>query len=105
MNKFIKFLALTAFVLTLGSSSIVHAESAGQYIDDATITTKVKAAMITNSQLKPAQVSVVTTQGTVQLSGTVDTKNQEAEAVKVASQVNGVKFVKDMLNVRSTQEY
>lgn len=104
MQKFFRLTALMAFVLTLGASSLAFGESTGQYIDDATITTKVKAALMTDSQLKPTQVKVETNQGTVQLTGTVDTKSQEAEAVKVANQINGVKSVKDLLSVRTTQE-
>lgn len=105
MNKFIKLTALSVFALTLGSSSLAKGETAGQYIDDATITTKVKAAMLNDSQLKPTQISVETTQGTVKLTGAVDNKNQEAEAVKVANQVNGVKSVSDLLTLRNSQEY
>jgi hyperosmotically inducible protein len=96
-------LAAFAFVLTMGVSSVVYAESAGQYIDDATITAKVKAAILSDAQLKATQVSVQTSQGTVQLSGTVDNQMQESEALKVANQVDGVRSVKDLLNVRTTQ--
>ena len=73
-------------------------------IDDATVTTKVKAALMADSQLKSTQVSVETTEGVVQLSGAVDTKGQESEAVQAASKVGGVKSVKDLLTVRGSQE-
>jgi osmotically-inducible protein OsmY len=86
----------------LGSSSLALAESTGQYIDDATITTKVKAALLGDSQLKATQVKVETSQGTVQLSGRVDSKTQETQAVQDANQVKGVVSVKDMLTVRNT---
>jgi len=98
-----KWLIASAFVLSLGAAVPVFAESAGQYIDDATITTKVKAALMSDSQLKATQVSVTTDQGIVQLTGAVDTKGQESEAVNAASKVNGVKSVKDQLTVKGTQ--
>ena len=108
MHRTLRFVALSAFVLTLGSSSLAFGESTGQYIDDATITTKVKAALMTDKLLKPTQVSVETTQGTVKLTGAVDNKDQEVEAVKDANQVNGVKSVSDLItlrNVPSSQEF
>lgn len=97
-------LIVSAFFLQLGITVPAYAESAGQYMDDATVTAKVKAALIADRQLKPTQVSVETDQGAVELSGTVDTKEQEAEAVRVANQINGVKLVKDLLTVRNVQE-
>ena len=98
----LKFAAISVFVLSLSASTLVRAESVGQYIDDATITTKVKAALVADKQLKAKQVSVETTQARGQLTGTVDNKTQEAEALKVANQVKGVRSVKDLLKVRTT---
>lgn len=98
-----KLLATLTFTLAIGTAPLAFAESAGQYVDDATITAKLKAALIADKQLKALQISVETSQGTVQLTGTVDTKDEEAEAVKVANRVAGVKAVKDLLDVRITQ--
>jgi hyperosmotically inducible protein len=119
MHK-IKLLAIPAFVIAIGVSSAALAqygdspgrsqpnqpasEKVGQYVDDATITAKVKAALFSDSQLKAMNVSVQTNQGTVQLSGTVDNTSQKSEAEKVANRVDGVKSVQDLLKVRSTQE-
>lgn len=104
MRNLSKLIAVTAFTLSLGASSLALGETAGQYIDDATITTKVKAGLLGNRNLKATQISVETNQGTVALTGTVDTKIQESEAVRVANEVNGVKSVQDNLTVRGTQE-
>jgi|SRR5580704_17036948 hyperosmotically inducible protein len=104
MRNALKLATVSAFIILLGVSPIAFAESAGQYIDDATITTKVKAALLSDSQLKAIRVSVETNKGAVRLSGTVDTKDQESEAVKVANQVNGVTSVHDLLTVRGTQD-
>ena len=89
-------LAASAFALTLGVSSVASAD-AGQYVNDAAITTKVKAALMSDSQLKATKVSVETNQGVVQLTGSVDNKSQESEAVNAANKVDGVKSVKDLL--------
>ncbi len=44
-------------------------ESAGEYVDDSVITTKVKSLLAQDDFLKSFQISVETYQGTVQLSG------------------------------------
>lgn len=83
---------------------ITHASSTGQYLSDATITAKVKAALIADSQVKATNVSVQTNDGTVQLSGTVDNTSQRNEAVQDANRIDGVRSVQDLLKVRNTQE-
>ncbi len=100
-NTFPKLLAVSAFALSIGASSMALAESAGQYIDDAAITTKVKAALVADSQLKATQVSVTTNHGIVQLDGSVSTKGQDSTAVNDANKVDGVKSVKDLLTVKN----
>jgi len=94
-----KFVTMSALALSIGATSPAFAESAGKYIDDATITAKVKEAIFADSQLKVMQVKVDTSHGIVLLSGAVDTKTQEIEAVKVAGQVDGVSTVTDNLSV------
>ena len=98
-----KFLALSALVLSISMASPAFAESTGRYIDDATITAKVKAAILADSELSVSQIKVDTSHGTVTLSGIVDTKAQEAEAAKVAKLVDGVKSVTVNLSVKTTQ--
>ena len=103
MKTLSRLAAASVVVLTLGSASIAHAESTGQYIDDATVTTKVKSALISDNQLKASQISVVTNQGTVSLTGIVPTKAQAAEALRVTTEVDGVKTVKDQMKVASDE--
>jgi len=104
MRSLTKLTAISLLTLSLGASSLAFGETTGQYVDDATITTKVKSALLANQQLKAMQVSVETDHGSVQLSGAVDTKSQESEAVRIANQVSGVRAVKDLLTVKGTQE-
>jgi osmotically-inducible protein OsmY len=105
MHNFKKLAAFSMLALMLGvSSSVLATESTGQYIDDAAITAKVKAALLADKELKSTQVSVDTTQGTVHLKGSVDTKNQESQAVRDANQVAGVKSVDDLLQINSAKE-
>ena len=98
-----RFLALAAVVLSIGMASPAFAESTEHYIDDATITAKVKEAILADSLLKVLEVKVDTTHGVVLLSGAVDNKTQEAEAVKVAGKINGVVSVTDNMSIKNSQ--
>ena len=104
MPKLSKVAFVSTFVLAMMLSSFAFGETAGQYIDDAAITTKVKAALLADSQLKATQISVKTEQGAVLLSGAVDSRNQEDEAIRAAKGVNGVTSVSDQLQVRGPQD-
>jgi hyperosmotically inducible protein len=95
-----KYFHLLVLVLSLGASAPASAESTGIYIDDATITTKVKEAIFADTQLKVLQVQVETTHGIVILDGTVDTQAQESEALYVASHTDGVVAVTDKLSIK-----
>ena len=98
-----RFFGLPVLAFSIGIASPAFAESPGNYIDDVTITAKVKEAILADSQLKVMEVKVDTNQGTVSLSGAVDTKAQESEAVKVASRIDGVITVTDNLSVKGMQ--
>jgi len=84
----------------LGCSSTRTHESTGEYVDDSAITAKVKAAILEDPALKTLQISVKTYKGVVQLSGFVDSKDMVDRAGKVASQVSGVREVKNDLIVK-----
>jgi len=98
-----QFLAGLALATTLAACSAVEGrETAGQYVDDTTLTTKVKAAIVNDEGLKGMQINVETMQGVVQLSGFVDTAQQAAQAASDARGVTGVKSVRNSIVVRKT---
>jgi hyperosmotically inducible protein len=78
------------------------AENAGRVVDDSVITSKVKSALIADPTTKAHQINVETFQGTVQLSGFVDDAEARSRATQVAREVEGVKDVKNSLQIRST---
>ena len=82
------------------AQSMLSREKAGAYTDDATITTKVKAALLRAKGVKSIDISVETTKGVVLLSGFVEDMNQVNRAGQVASGVGGVKEVRNTLQVR-----
>jgi hyperosmotically inducible protein len=49
-------------------------DSTGQYIDDASITTKVKSEMVADKAMSAVHISVDTIKGVVHLTGTADTR-------------------------------
>jgi hypothetical protein len=77
-------------------------KSTGQYIDDATITTKVKAALIEDSVVSGLEINVETYKGTVQLNGFVDSQDQKECAEEIAQDVKGVEDVINNLTVKGT---
>src|SRR5690606_41685260 len=79
-------------VLALGGAVAACAgdgsrESTGQYIDSATITAKVKSALVQDPQTSALQVNVETFRDTVQLSGFVESQAMKSRAEQVARNV------------------
>jgi hypothetical protein len=95
------FLLLLCFTLSLGACAGSGTQkSTGQYIDDATITTKVKTALFEDSVVSGFQINVETYKGNVQLNGFVDTQEQKEHAEEIAQNIEGVKDVINNLTVK-----
>ncbi len=74
-------------------------KTVGQTIDDATITTRVKTALLNDPDVGALHINVDTSQGVVTLSGTVKSPGEQQKAIQIARQVPGVKDVKSTLQV------
>ena len=100
-NIVIHFLVLLMMIATIAAcaSTRTH-DSAGEYVDDSVITTKVKSLLAEDNFLKSFQISVETYQGTVQLSGFVDSTQAVDKAGEIVRSVKGVKFFKNNLIVK-----
>ncbi len=98
MGRFL--LLLLAIAVLAGCAATRTQESTGEYVDDSTITAKVKAAIFDDPALKVFQISVETFKGAVQLSGFVNSPQVVSRAGEVASRVSGVKSVKNNLLVK-----
>ena len=92
-------LMMTTVVGCASTSTDKH-ETPGQYIDDAAITTGVKAAIVNAPTLKVSEINVETYKGVVQLSGFVSSAENIATASSVARSVKGVKSVKNDLRLK-----
>ncbi len=71
--------------------------TAAAVVDNATLTTKVKTALLADSEVKGTQINVDSNSGVVKLTGTVDTPAQVTRAVEVAKGVQGVQRVENNL--------
>ncbi|MGA3174450.1 MAG: BON domain-containing protein [Syntrophorhabdales bacterium] len=100
-NVIIGYLVLLMLVATFAAcgSTRTH-ESTGEYVDDSTITTKVKALLAEDDFLKSFKISVETYKGTVQLSGFVNSQNAVEKAREITRSVKGVRSVRNNLIVK-----
>src|SRR5512135_1762719 len=101
MRNVMKYLVFITLILAFaGCASTRTSESTGGYIDDSVITTKVKAELVEDPVTKAYQINVKTFKGVVQLSGFVNSAQEKQRAGEVARRVNGVKEVRNDLNVK-----
>lgn len=104
MNRQNTATLILAALMTTGlvaCSSTPTQQSTGQAIDDGVVTAKVKAALIKDPVTKAHQINVETFKGQVQLSGFVDSDEARTRALQVARDIEGVKKVKDAMEVRN----
>jgi osmotically-inducible protein OsmY len=94
------FVVLFLFAFLAGCASSRKQESTGEYIDDSVLTTKVKAEIFNDPELKVLQINVESYKGVVQLSGFVNSTRASARAARLAQSVNGVKGVKNSIIVK-----
>jgi len=101
ISKYLSAIFLAVLlVTTVGCASTSKQEGTGEYVDDAVITTKVKAAIFNDDTLKTFEINVETFKGVVQLSGFVSSQASINKAVQVARQVKGVVSVKNSMRIK-----
>lgn len=100
LKYFSVFLAALTLIATVGCASTNNESSTGEYIDDTVITTKVKAALIQDEELKAHEINVETFKGVVQLSGFVKERSDIGKATALVKDIDGVKSVKNDLLVK-----
>jgi len=100
-NIVIRCLVLLVLITTfVACASTSTHQSAGEYVDDSVITTKVKSKLAGDDFFKSFQISVESYKGTVQLSGFVDSQAAIDKAGQIARGVQGVKSVKNNLIIK-----
>lgn len=89
-----------ALITTAGCAVSRGQESVGAYVDDAGITTLVKARMAESKLVSASSISVETLNGTVMLSGFAKSLTEKSAAENIARNVNNVKLVKNEIAIR-----
>ena len=72
---------------------------AGKAMDDSEITAKSKAALLGEPGMQSLKITVVTKDGVVTLTGAADTTENKDKAAKLIKQIDGVKSVKNKLEI------
>ena len=102
--KYARALALAmlagATIVGTGCAVIRGQETVGAYVDDATITTQVKAKLVEDKTVDAGAVKVETLNGTVSLSGFAKSSAEKAQAESLARSTKGVRQVINGLAVR-----
>ncbi|THT99956.1 BON domain-containing protein [Lampropedia puyangensis] len=104
-NKFLTAVALASVLgvtalSTTGCAVARDQQTVGSYIDDAALTTQVKAKLAESPQTSAMAISVETLKGEVQLSGFAKSNEEKNRAGEIARSVEHVKSVKNNITVR-----
>lgn len=94
--------ALAAVLLAagLGACGTPGSQNVGQYLDDSATTTRIKSAMVRDSEVSAMDIGVETYQGRVQLSGYADNPQEIRRAVELARATPGVKSVTNDIRLK-----
>jgi hyperosmotically inducible protein len=98
--KTIIFSMMLALLLSVTGCTSLTGETAGQYVDDSTITASVKAKLVAEKVANLTRVDVDTTNRVVSLNGIVQSPDQKRRAEKLALQVGGVRRVENNLQIQ-----
>ena len=102
--KFARAIAFAALagitIVPTGCSVARNQQTAGSYVDDAAITTAVKAKMAEDKTVSAAAISVETLNGTVQLSGFAKSQAEKNQAEAIARNTKHVREVRNSIVVR-----
>ena len=93
--------AISLLIFLQACAPTATQESTGEYIDDATITTKVKTKLLADPMVSGFAISVETFRGRVILSGFVNSQGQVDRAIALAREVGGVREVQSALVIKS----
>lgn len=87
---------------TTGAKIDSSIQKASGYVDDSSITAKVKSALLEDKSISSTDISVSTTKGVVTLSGFVSSQEIASRAVEIATKTEGVSSVSDKLQIKDS---
>ncbi|HXF77092.1 MAG TPA: BON domain-containing protein [Methylomirabilota bacterium] len=89
-----------AVLLSVTGCQALTGQTAGQYVDDSTITASVKAKLAADKAANLTRVDVDTTNRVVSLNGIVESAEQKRRAEQLAMEVGGVRRVENHLQIQ-----
>ena len=95
-----RFAAMMALLTVLGACQATTGRTAGETVDDTSITTAVKGRLAQDKLSTLTRIDVDTNNGVVSLNGTVESAEQRARAEQLARGASGVKRVINNLQVQ-----
>jgi hyperosmotically inducible protein len=98
-DSYRRFALVLIAVLLLPMLAAACGKTVGDTLDDATITTRVKTALLNDPDVGALRIDVNTSGGVVTLSGAVKSPAEADKAVQIAHTVKGVRQVKSDLQV------
>lgn len=105
MKKLLKIMSLS-LALALGAAALAacsvarQQQTAGEYVDDAAITTRIKAEFAKDKTVAATSIGVETLNGEVQLSGFAKSDAEKSRAGEIARSTKGVRNVKNAVEVQ-----
>jgi osmotically-inducible protein OsmY len=99
MRKLSYWQVLLLAIVLLAPLAAACGKTVGETIDDTTITTRVKTAMLNDPTVGGLRIDVDTFKGVVTLSGRVKSQAEKDQALAIARRTDGVVEVKDALQI------
>lgn len=93
-------LTLVPVLALAGCAGNATQKSTGEYIDDAAITTKIKAQFVEDPTVSALAITVETFRGNVQLGGFASNNREIERAGQIARSVRGVKAVENAIQLK-----
>lgn len=104
-NHTLRILALATLtgvtLVSAGCAVVRDQQTVGAYIDDAALTTEIKAKFVEDKTVDAAAIKVETLNGTVVLSGFAKSSAESKQAEAIARSIKGVRQVRNTLLIRS----
>jgi len=104
MNTSVKWVAVTTVTLFAAGCSVFKGQkTAGEFVDDSTIATRAKAALVKDSTVSATDFSINVYKGEVTLTGVAKSQSEVDRAIDDIKRVDGVKSVKNSTRLASAE--
>lgn len=105
MRPALRIAVAAAATALISACNLIHGkETTGEYVDDATLTARAKAALVKDNQVAASDFHLDVYMGNITVSGTARDSAEAARAVEDLRNVRGVKSVKNATRVASNDQ-